>query len=65
MPLQAKLRDEVDAVKADAAAAQQRAEGWHAQAQAAADAEQRAAHAIQVGPHHLHAWGGSNWIAPG
>ena len=49
--LQVTLRAEVDAAKSESASAQQRADRWHAQAQAAAEAEQRAAHAIQVSPH--------------
>lgn len=44
---------ELDTAKSEAAAAQQKAEGWHVQAQAAADAERRAAHAIQVSLHWL------------
>ena len=52
--VQVKLKAEVDAAKSEGASAQQRAECWHAQAQAAAEAEQRAAHAIQVSHHLCH-----------
>ncbi|KAK9819530.1 hypothetical protein WJX74_005978 [Apatococcus lobatus] len=52
---QAKLRMELDTAKSEAAAAQQKAEGWHVQAQAAADAERRAAHAIQAAAKRLQA----------